>query len=357
MGHEVYYLEDTCECNYDPEQESISEDPSHALRYTHEILSAFGLGEHWCHVDHTGRHHGISEEKFRRICADADLFIVLSGGCWVWREHYLGIPRRVFIDSDPAFTQIALDRARAGAATNPSQKWYVEFFGNYTHHFTFGANIGTPQCDIPTGDINWIHTWQPVSTNLWRPSCTPLPSRSVYTTLMTWKIGSFEDIGGNKDIEFLKILNLADKCSSDHIQLEIAVNGPREFLSKHGWRCLDAMAISGDPWRYHQYITSSSGEFSVAKHTYVATNSGWFSDRTICYLASGKPAVVQETGFGHHLPVGEGLLSWTTVEEAHHALMEISTHPHKHQNAAREIAMEYFRDEIVLRRMLDQIQA
>ena len=356
MGHEVYYLEDTSECNYDPEQNSISEDPSYALRYTHEILSAFGMGERWCHVDHTGKHHGIPREKFQRICASADLFIVLSGGCWVWREHYLAIPRRAFIDSDPAFTQIALDRARTGAATNPSQKWYVDFFRNYTHHFTFGSNIGTAHCDLPVGDINWHHTWQPVSTSIWNPHPSPLPERPVYTTLMTWQIESFEDIGGNKDMEFLKILNLPKKCDPGKIQFEIAVNGPRQFLRSHGWRCLDAMAVSGDPWRYHHYITSSRGEFSVAKHTYVATHSGWFSDRSICYLASGKPVVVQETGFSRHLPIGEGLLAWRTEEEAHEGLMEISRDPQRHQKAAREIAMEYFRDVTVLSRLLNEIQ-
>lgn len=356
MGHDVYYLEDTCECNYDPEQVAISEDPSYALRYTHEILSAFGLGDRWCHVDHTGRHHGISREMFAGICATADLFIVLSGGCWVWRDHYLSIPRRVFIDSDPAFTQIALDRARAGADTNPSRKWYVDFFRNYTHHFTFGSNIGTERCDIPVGDIQWLHTWQPVNIDLWKPGSSPLPSRSVFTTLMTWQIESFEDIGGNKDAEFLKILNLSNVCKKDGIEFELAINGPRKLLRDHGWRCLDAMAVSGDPWRYHQYITSSGGEFSVAKHTYVATNSGWFSDRTICYLAAGKPVVVQETGFSHHLPVGDGLLSWSTEEQAQESLKEISATPRRHQLAAREIAMEHFRDKVILKRMLDQIQ-
>lgn len=354
LGHDVYYLEDTCECNYDPEQEAIAVSPDYATRYIHEVLSAFGLDSRWCYIDHTGRHHGKSEEAFRDICRDADLFIVLSGGCWVWRDHYLEIPRRIFIDSDPAFTQLALARAREGEHTSPEQEWYLDFFRQYSHHFTFGGNIGTPHCDVPVGDIGWQHTWQPVCMDIWKPEASPLPPRPVWTTLMTWQIGSFEDIGGNKDTEFLRIIGLNDKCRDDGIPLEIAVNGPRKLLREHGWRCLDAMAVSGDPWRYHQYISSSRGEFSVAKHTYVATNSGWFSDRTICYLASGRPAVVQETGFSGLLPTGEGLIAWRTEEDAHEGLRRMTADYTRHQKAAREIAREHFDSAVVLRSLLDR---
>jgi len=93
LGHEVWYLEDTCECNFDPELNAISTDPGYALRYIDTNLRPFGFGDRWCYVDYTGRHHGIDEARMREICNSADLFLVLSGGCWAWRDHYRGIAR------------------------------------------------------------------------------------------------------------------------------------------------------------------------------------------------------------------------------------------------------------------------
>ena len=95
----------------------------------------------------------------RRFCADADLFINLSGGSWFWRDEYARIPRKAFIDSDPAFTQLAIAKA---------EPWYVEFFQRFDHLFTFGANIGTPASPIPVGDFTWHKTWQPVTLDDWR---------------------------------------------------------------------------------------------------------------------------------------------------------------------------------------------
>lgn len=355
LGHEVIYIEDTCEANYDPEQEADASEPDYALRYVKESLAPHGLAGSWCYIDYRGIHHGMDARSLQRHCADADLFVVLSGGCWNWRDHYLRIPRRIFIDSDPAFTQTALEEARKAAGDEEDKRWYVDFFEQYTHLFTFGANIGTPACPIPVGGQRWMHTWQPVCTNLWNPRALSLPPRAVWTTLMTWQIGSFQDIGGNKDHEFLKVLNLANECREEGIETELAINGPLDFLRNNGWRCVGAMAVSRDPWSYHAFINSSRGEFSVAKHTYVASQCGWFSDRTICYLASGKPAVVQCTGFRGHLPTGSGLIPWTTGEEARQGLKMVEQDYPRHARRAREIALEHFDTRVVLPSLLDRI--
>jgi hypothetical protein len=359
LGHDVYYLEDTCECNFDPEINAISEDPRYALRHIDTCLAPFGFGDRWCYVDHTGGHHGIGKAEWESICRSADLFLVLSGGCWVWRDHCRAIPAKVFIDSDPAFTQLALHRASKAAAESDEKRekqWYVDFFRTYDHLFTFGSNIGTPRCDVPTGEFRWKHTWQPICTDLWTPPEGPLPARDVWTTVMTWEIESFTDIGGTKGEQFAEVLDLARRCrESGGPEIELAVNGPRDLLREHGWRCVDAFAVSADPWRYHSHLTASRGEFSVAKRTYVETNSGWFSDRTACYLASGRPAVVQETGFSHSLPTGEGLLSWRTPDEALEALRRVEQDHERHSAKAREIAIEQFDAPRVLGKMLEQI--
>ena len=104
LGHEVFYIEDTGECIYDPEQDTISLDPAYGTQYIHRALEPFGFGDRWSFVNYDGAYHGASQETVRAYCSDADLFLNLSGGSWFWRDEYARIPRRVFIDSDPVFT-------------------------------------------------------------------------------------------------------------------------------------------------------------------------------------------------------------------------------------------------------------
>jgi hypothetical protein len=263
----------------------------------------------------------------RRYCADADLFLNLSGGSWFWRDEYVRIPRSAFIDSDPAFTQLALAKA---------EPWYVEFFTRFSHLFTFGSNIGTSASSVPVGPFQWHATWQPVTLDSWRTDDVP---GDRFTTVMTWQIESFADVGGNKDQEFIKYLDLPSRTSQP---LELAVNGPQSLLRQHGWSTVNAMGASRTLTDYRAYIHRSKAEFGVAKHTYVATRSGWFSDRTECYLASGRPALVQDTGWTAHLPSGEGLLAFSSLDEALAGIDRINSDYPRHARRARDIAREHF---------------
>jgi hypothetical protein len=252
LGHEVFYIEDTGECVYDPVQNTRATDPSYGTAYISDALSPFGLGDRWAFVNYDGTYHGRSVDEVRRYAAGADLFINLSGGSWFWRDEYAGIPRKVFIDSDPAFTQLAIAKA---------EPWYVDFFQRFDHLFTFGANIGTDQSPVPTGAFTWHKTWQPVTLDDWR---TDAPPRDRFTTVMTWQIESFTDVGGNKDQEFLKYLDLPSRTSQ---AFELAINGPQTLLREHGWDTVDAMRASRTPSTYRDFIHSSKAEFGVAKHT------------------------------------------------------------------------------------------
>jgi hypothetical protein len=343
LGHRVWYLEDTGECNYDPVANTLAIEPGYALTFIEDCLVPFGLGESWCYVDYRGQHHGHSRDAWRSVCAGADLLLDLSGGCWFWRDEYAAIPHSAFIDSDPAFTQLALAKG---------VPWYVDFFARFHRLFTFGRNIGTPACSVPTGRFSWEHTWQPVCVDEWCP--TREPPRRCFTTVMTWKIKSFEDVGGNKDLEFLKILDLPSRTD---LPLELAVTGPQELLRSHGWRCRDAMPVSHNPGAYRDYLRTSLAEFSVAKHTYVQTNSGWFSDRTECYLASGRPAVVQDTGFSAHLPTGAGLFAYRTPDEAVVGLEAVVSDYPRHARAARDLVLAHFAAEVVLPPLLERATA
>ena len=189
LGHEVFYVEDTGECVYDLDRNTISEDPSYGVRHLRDTLAPHGLGESWAYVNYDGRYFGADAARVRRECADADLFVVLSGGSWFWRDEYAAIPRKVFVDSDPAFTQISLvTRERS----------LHEFFERFDHLFTFGANVGTPASPLPTAGFEWTKTWQPVVLDEWK-ACGP-PRDRRFTTVMTWQMKSFTDIGGHKEV-------------------------------------------------------------------------------------------------------------------------------------------------------------
>ena len=225
LGHEVFYIEDTGECVYDPVQNTRATDPAYGTTYIHDALEPFGLGDRWSFVNYDGTYHGRSADDVRRYCADADLFINLSGGSWFWRDEYARIPHKVFIDSDPAFTQLAIAKA---------EPWYVEFFQRFDHLFTFGANIGTPASPVPTGDFTWHKTWQPVTLDDWHTDRAP---RDRFTTVMTWQIESFTDVGGNKDQEFVKFIDLPSRTPQ---RFELAINGPQTAAARarlgHGRR-------------------------------------------------------------------------------------------------------------------------
>jgi hypothetical protein len=338
LGHDVFYIEDTGECVYDPVQNARSVDPAYGTNYIHQSLQPFGFGDRWAFVNYDGTYHGRSVEDVRRFCADADLFLNLSGGSWFWRDEYARIPRRAFIDSDPAFTQLAIAKA---------EPWYVAFFRQFSHLFTFGSNIGTPASAIPVGDFHWHGTWQPVTLDEWR---TDRPYVDRFTTVMTWQIESFADVGGNKDQEFVKYIDLPSNTAQP---FELAVNGPQTLLRDHGWNTVDAMGVSRSLHDYRDFIQRSKAEFGVAKHTYVASRCGWFSDRTECYLASGRPALVQDTGWTAHVPHGEGLLAFSTPAEALAGIDRINSDYPRHARRAEAIARECFDAAKILPALLD----
>lgn len=338
LGHEVFYIEDTGECVYDPVRNTRATDPAYGTAYIHAALEPYGLGDRWTFINYDGSYHGQSADRVRGYCAEADLFLNLSGGSWFWRDEYARIPHKAFIDSDPSFTQLAIAKA---------EPWYVEFFQRFDRLFTFGANIGTAASPVPTGAFTWHKTWQPVTIDDWRTSVQP---HDRFTTVMTWQIESFTDVGGNKDQEFMKYIDLPSRTTQ---RFELAVNGPRKLLRERGWDAVDAMETSRTPWDYRRFIQHSKAEFGVAKHTYVETRSGWFSDRTECYLAAGRPALVQDTGWTTHLPHGEGLVAFSTPAEALDGIDRINSDYPRHARRAADIGREYFDSSRVLPRLLD----
>ncbi len=338
LGHDVYYLEDTGECVYDYEKNTISLDSAYGLKYINSSLAQFGLEGRWVFVDYEGGYFGKTKEETKKICADADIFINLSGGAWFWRDEYRRIPRKIFIDSDPAFTQAALAK---------NENWYVEFFREFDTLFTFGRNLGAADCAVAETPFEWKKTWQPIICDEWETALPP--ERDVFTTVMTWKNQSFEDSDGNKDKQFRHFLDLPSRTKQS---FELAVNGARDLLGAHGWRTVDGMRVSKNLNLYRDYIQSSKAEFSVAKHLYVSSRSGWFSDRSECYLASARPVLVQKTGFENYLPTEAGLLAFSNLEEVLDGIEKINTDYQKHSRAAQEIARDFFDAKVILPQLL-----
>ena len=257
----------------------------------------------------------------------------------------------ILIDSDPVHTQLRL------VAGEPDFKPRLDA---HKCLFTFGENIGTPRSQTPTAGYLWHPTRQPVAVEGWRNADPP---GSTYTTVGLWFTPEWDltvqgrKVQGSKRPDWLRCLDLPARTGA---VFEIASRGfggvpeDRGLLEAHGWRLRDALSVSSDPWRYRDYLIHSRGEFSVAKNTVVAMRSGWFSDRSACYLAAGRPVVLQDTGFGDVLPLGPGLHAFRNVEEAAGAIQEIEADYARASAHASEVAREYFAAEKVLGRLLSE---
>jgi hypothetical protein len=340
LGYEVFYVEDTGECNFDPVQNAIATDPAYALDYIRRQLALVGLEDAWAYVDYQGGYHGKTRAQVVEACSGADLMVNLSGGCWNVRPEYEGLPK-IFIDTDPGFTQQAIAEAGEG--------WYRDFFASYDALFTFALRVGEPDCTLAETPFKWHPTIQPVHLDFW--PLTPPPRGGPFTTILSWTTDSFPGIGKGKGDELLRLIELPGR-TRERILLAIAGKPPTEMLAEHGWVLTDAVETTIDSEAYRRFIQSSKAELGFAKAMYVETRSGWFSDRTQCYLASGRPALVRETGFSDVLPVGEGLLSFEDADGILEGIERIAADYELHCRRAREVAEQHFADEPVLRSLL-----
>jgi hypothetical protein len=355
LGHDVLYLEDTGHWLYDAVNQTYTDDASRNVEYLAGVMRLFGLGDHWSLRDPKDRYWGRNETEVADWCAGADLVLNISGSLWP-RDAYQKARCKVYLDSDPAYTQAKIRRVLDGQP-GPNEAYSLECMRLHDRFFTFGENIGQPDCPIPTDEFQWRPTRQPILLDEWKnPKSKIQNPKSPWTTVMSWKIDERPPeiagcVLGAKDREFEKFMELPRKAG---VPLELAVSGraPREALAVNGWRLVDGYAVSSDAEVYRDYILCSRGEWSVAKQAYVATRSGWFSCRTACYLAAGKPAVVQDTGWSKFYPSGRGLLAFATLDEAAAAIASVERDYAAHCRAAREVAAECFDAGKVLKKLL-----
>jgi glycosyltransferase involved in cell wall biosynthesis len=358
LGHDVFYLEDTLGkyCHYFEGYEW--DDVSPIVNYIRTTMNYFGLNNRWAYRDEmTGNTYGMSQEKLKEICSTADVFINVSHSTFM-RDEYINIPKRVLIDSDPMFTQIQdLEKY------DNSDEKIKEMFSRFNYLFSFGENINGADSKVPLFDREWKTTRQPVCMKYWINN-NPKQGKN-FSTVMNMsarkKILYKNEHWGQKDIEFKKFLDLPKKfkkagfdivlnCSSDNKDI---IN-KKDILSS-GWNILEPGITIKDINNYKDFIHNSFGEFSVAKETYVKSNSGWFSGRSACYLASGKPVIVQDTGWSDYIRNGNGLFGFKTEDDALSALEQVTSDPEKHSDAALQIADEYFNSDKVLTKLLEDL--
>lgn len=347
LGHRVFYLEDTGAWPYDPEQQSVSDDVRPTLRYVNRMLERVGLGDAWAYRDAAGGAlHGVSAERLRAELARADALVNVSGVTVLGDDH-MAVPVRIYVESDPVLAQIEV--AKGNERT-------IELLSAHTHHFTFGENLGSPDCTVPLGRFTYKPTRQPVVLDWWAGEDGAAP-RAELTTVASWKQTSKdiewqgELLTWSKDVQFEPFIGLPGRVTSP-LELALAIDDAAAVarLTAHGWNVVPALPLSRDLDVYRDYIRASAGEFSVAKAQYARPRSGWFSDRTATYLAAGRPAIVQDCG--SPLPQGEGLFMFTTIDEAVAAIEAVAADPAHHRRAARELAEAELRAETVLARLL-----
>jgi hypothetical protein len=319
------------------------------LRYFLQVMEGFGLGDDFALISDQGeRIVGISRQEVLERTGNSTFLLNVMG--FLTDEEILDqTSRRVFLDIDPGFGQMWYDLGLA------------DVFRGHDDFVTIGGNIGASDCSIPTCELEWITTPQPVVLDHWRP-CNGTAS-PLFTSVVSWR-GPFGQLGyrgktyGLRVHEFRKFVTLPH-LSNGRFLLALDIH-PAEtddlaLLDANGWSLVDPATVAGNPWSYRTFIQDSGAEFMVAKNMYVQTNSGWFSDRSICYLASGKPVLAQNTGLEGLYPVGEGLIAFTTLEEALASVEEISRDYAHHANAARSLAESHFDSDKVLSRLLDEL--
>ena len=311
------------------------------LEYFLRIMRAFGFEDQFSLIyNKGGQVVGVPRSEVIERTRTAAALINVMG--FLDDAEILGAAqRRVFLDTDPGFGQMWCDLGLAN------------LFTGHDDHVTIAENIGQPECAIPTCGLDWITWRQPIVLSEW-PAQTG--NGGAFTSIGSWR-GPYAPIQhrgttyGLRVHEFRKFAALPGLTPGKfEVALDIASVETRDIdlLKASGWSLAAPEVVGADPWVYREYIQRSAAEFMATKGMYVQTRSGWFSERSICYLASGRPVLAQDTGLEKLYPTGKGLLLFSTIEEAAAGVREILGNYATHSKAARELAEDYFDSDKIL---------
>jgi GT2 family glycosyltransferase len=352
LGYDVYYVE-AHGLATGLLMRSGEEGEATAAAFIDGVMRRFGLGDRWAfQAVYTGRRcYGLGEGELERLYASAELIINLHGATQPLPEHSES-DRLVYLETDPVLPQVELYR---------NVQETIDFLEPHCAYFTFGENYGRPGCALPVSRrFEFRPTRQPVLVDLWQPYANGVGR--TFSTVGSWRQLEREiEFRGevyhwSKHYEFMKFLDLPARTNQG---FELALNRydktDKRLLEGKGWSVRDALGVSMDPDVYRRYVAGSRGEFTVAKDQNVRLRTGWFSDRSATYLAAGRPVITQETGFSNILPTGEGLFTFSTMEQIVEAVESIDANYERHSRAASELAREYFSYDVVLSQLLAEL--
>ena len=314
------------------------------LEYLHTVMASFGLGDAYAVLLGSKKSFGLSHTEVLERVEGSSLLLNVNG--FIDDPNVLALaPRRAFLDIDPGFGQMW----RELDLHDP--------FRGHDLYVTIGERIGRPDCRVPTGGLDWVTTPQPVVLDLWP---VQEPGGDAFTSVGSWRgrFGPIEFEGQTYGLrvhefrKFARLPTLVRERFEIALDIDAAETRDLELLRECGWTLTDPALAAADPYSYRTFVQRSRAEFMVAKNMYVRSRSGWFSDRSICYLASGKPVLAEETGFSELYPTSEGLLSYSTLEEAAEGVQRITADYELHARRARAIAEEHFDSDKILPRLL-----
>ena len=354
LGHEVYYIEDSARLPYNAETFDTNNDYGYAARLLERLADEFEFKNRWAFCARylpKNPTAGLPLRKIRQLYREADAILNICG-TQEFNDDLLKSDRILYVESDPGVEQIKVDKG---------VKQTRDYLRGHHALFTFGENVGTKVFSVPTHGFKWWPTRQPVVTDLWRTSRSPARG-ALLTSIANWSTSGLKDITWrgkkylwSKSLEFMRFVE-APKKSGEPFELATDIKDvkTRRKFDRNGWRFTSPHPLSVDYWLYRDYIRRSKGEFTVAKDQYVRLNTGWFSDRSVCYLAAGRPVITQETGFTKHFGGEAGLFGFTSLGEIVEAVRMINADYKKHSRAASRIARETFEAEKVLASLLDR---
>lgn len=344
LGFEVYYVEhlDAARC-VDDDWKPAAFSQSANARFFREVMAQFDLTDHAALLEWDGPGSvGLSRREIEQLARDTELLVNGSG-----RFHLTSVlgtvRRRLYLDLDPGFAQIW--QAQYGVDMN---------LRGHDVYVTVGLNLGAPDCPLPTCGIRWHTTLPPVVLDQWATTAAAGPA---YTTVADWRGYSpvqWHGIWyGQKAEEFLRLIELPRRIAAP-LELCLAIHPDEPDYGKlgaNGWRLATPRQHCATPDTYREYIRRSRGEFTVVKHGYAAGRTGWFSDRSACYLAAGRPVIMQDTGIGPYIPTGAGILTFTDIEGAAEAIGRVERDYAHHAAAARAFAGAHLDARLVLDRL------
>lgn len=354
LGHEVYYVEDSARYVYNAVTHAENMDYAYAVEVLGRLAGQFGFEERWSFCARFAEGHptaGMPLAAVRELYRTADAILNVCGAQEL-NDDLLASRNLIYVESDPGVEQIRWDKG------DFERRAYL---GRHRALFTFGENIGTEHFPVPLHGARWLPTRQPVVTDFWKTDAPPARD-AVFTTVANWNTSGRKDIEWrgekylwSKSLEFLKFVE-APAQAGETFEMAAAIRDPETvaLFGRNGWRLIAPESMSADWDEYRTYLRESKGEFTAAKDQYVRLNTGWFSDRTACYLAAGRPAIVQETGFTRLFGGDKGLLVFSTLEDIPGRVRAVNADYTAHSRAAFEMAAEFFEATKVLRDLLER---